>query len=167
MATSMHSHDSLPSPRELFRALEAGSISREEFRQRMAEHSRELIEEMEEAHANPIAAFVEQLFNRHEANKLVRQHGEALLREVLFALAEMPNFPPARWLWNALHPHVPLYVFFRTRRAPLFRIIKMETWPQKISLRVEHGATEKDMATMETIELRRLRNGELVVEHRV
>jgi hypothetical protein len=159
--------DPLPSPRELFRALDAGSISREAFQSCMAAHARELIEEMEEAHTNPIAAFVEQLFNRREASRLSGQHGELLVREVLFALAELPDFPPARWLWNASHSHIPLHIFFRTRRAPIFRITQMQAWPQRISIHVEHGAPEKGATMVETIELRRHRQGQLIVEHRV
>ncbi len=157
----------LPSPRELFRALDAGSISREDFQTCMAAHARELIEEMEEAHVNPIAAFVEQVFNRREASRLTGQHGEPLVREVLYALAELPDFPPARWLWNAAHAHIPLHIFFRTRRAPIFRITKMQTWPQRISITLEHGPAEKGKATVETIEFRRHRQGQLLIEHRM
>jgi hypothetical protein len=36
----------VPSPQKLFRLLDAGQISREEFQRLMAVHARELIEEM-------------------------------------------------------------------------------------------------------------------------
>ncbi|MBL9131373.1 MAG: hypothetical protein JNG86_09250, partial [Verrucomicrobiaceae bacterium] len=108
------SPEPVPTPLQLFRLWDAGRITREDFQRQMAVHARELIEEMEHAHANPLIARFYQLLNRREAATWARKHGEALVREILCALAEEHHFPPARWLWNAAHPHIPLDCFFRT-----------------------------------------------------
>ena len=45
-------------PRQLFRALDRGDIRREQFREAMRRHAEDLIEEMEDVHQNPIAAWM-------------------------------------------------------------------------------------------------------------
>ena len=89
----------------------------------MAEHARELIAEMEEDYQNPAAAWIEGLLAKRAAARLIRRHGSRLLRELLVALADVADFPPARYLWNAGHPDVPLHCFLRMRREPVFRIL--------------------------------------------
>lgn len=158
--------DRVPSPQQLFRLWDAGSISREEFHRCMAVHARELIEEMEQAHKNPLVAAFHTLMNRREASKWTRRVGEASLREVLAALAEEDDFPPARWLWNALHPHIPLHVFFRTRGTPVFRFRQLELMPQWVRLVVEHGGTETLAPQVEEVVMRRNRQARLLVERR-
>jgi hypothetical protein len=146
--------------------LDSGRLTREEFREAMAVHARELIGEMEEDHANPLAAFLEQMLCRRAASKLERRHGEAAVREVLLALADIPDFPPGRWLWNAAHPHLPLHAFFRIKRQPVFRIVEMEAMPQVITVMVEHGNAEASGVVTEEIRLRRDRRGQLGLERR-
>jgi len=138
----------------------------EEFREAMAVHARELIVEMEEDSANPLVAFMEQMLCRRAAGKLERKHGEGLLREVLLALSEIPDFPPGRWLWNAAHPHLPLHTFFRMKREPVFRIVTLEPMPQVITLTIEHGGAEGVQTIREEIRLRRDRRGQLGLERR-
>ncbi|MBE7497631.1 MAG: hypothetical protein HS117_22010 [Verrucomicrobiaceae bacterium] len=159
--------DSIPTPLELFRLLDCGGISRAEFQQLMAVHAREIIQEMEHAHANPLMARLYQLLNRREAAKWARKHGEALIREILCALAEEPGFPPARWLWNAAHAHIPLDCFFRTRGTPLFRFVKLDAVPQAVTLVIEHGGTDTMLPLQEQFYLRRNRAARLCVERRV
>jgi hypothetical protein len=48
--------DPVPTPQQLFRWLDNGRITPEEFRQSMAVHAREIIQEMEQAHTNPLVA---------------------------------------------------------------------------------------------------------------
>jgi hypothetical protein len=138
----------------------------EEFREAMAGHARELIAEMEEDHANPVVAFIEQMLCRRAASKLEKHHGEALVREVLLALADIPDFPPGRWLWNASHPHLPLHAFFRMRREPVFRIVELDAMPQVVALVVEHGSAEEAGLVREEFRLRRDRRGRLGLERR-
>ncbi len=157
----------VPPPLQLFRLYDAGALSREEFQRCMAVHARELIVEMEQAHRNPLVAAYHTLLNRREAAKWIRKHGEPLLREVLAALAEEDGFPPAKWLWNALHPHIPAHVFFRVRGSPVFRFQKMDAAPQAVKLVVEHGGTETLPPQVEEIYLRRSRQARLLVERRV
>ncbi len=155
----------MPTPRQLFRQFETGQLSRAEFQAAMKEHQQELIEEMEEAHRNPVAAFIDEMCNRAAAFSLVRRHGERTVREVLDALAELDDFPPAAHLWNALHFHIPLHCFFRTRASPVFRILKLEVMAQMITLSVEYSVPRSGTQNLE-IRLRRLRNGQLIEEWR-
>ncbi len=155
--------DPNPNPRLLFQQLDSGRISREEFRAAMGEHAREIIGEMIDDHANPAMAFLEQMLSRRAASKLLRCHEEPVIREVLLALAEIEDFPPARWLWNAAHPHIPLHAFFRTRREPVFRITGMEALPLMVTVIVEYGGAEPQR---EEFRLRRDRRGRLGLEHR-
>lgn len=138
----------------------------EDFRAAMAVHARDLIVEMEEDSLNPLAAFMEQMLCRRAATKLETKHGEALVREVLLALSELPDFPPGRWLWNAAHPHLPLHAFFRVNRAPVFRILMLEAMPQIVTLTVEHGPGSGADTIREEIRLRRDRRGQLGLERR-
>jgi len=126
-------------PRQLFRAFDRGDISREQFREAMRRHAEDLIEEMEDVHQNPIAAWMEMLKNRRLAWRLARMHGEVLVREIFVALAEIPDFPLANWLWNADRPQLPLYCFLRTRREPVFKVLKIDAAPFQLIAHIEHG----------------------------
>ncbi len=117
--------DPVPTPQQLFRWLDSGRITREEFRTAMAVHAVEIIQEMEQAHANPLVAKFNELMNRREAWRWARKHGEQLIREILCVLMDEDRFSPAKWLWNAAHPHIPLHCFFRTRGTPVLRFVEM------------------------------------------
>ncbi|HSP42991.1 MAG TPA: hypothetical protein VLO11_08975 [Luteolibacter sp.] len=145
----------IPSPGELFARFERGEIEREELHAMMAVHARELIAEMEEDRLNPAAAMIENLLSRRAASRLARRHGAGLLREVLAALAEVPDFPPAKYLWNATHPDVPLYCFLRMRREPVFRIAALQRHDGFIEVTTEHGSARRGLATRRTFTLRR------------
>ena len=145
----------IPTPNQLFALFERGEISREELHALMAAHARELISEMEEDYQNPAAAWIESLLARRAVGRLVRRHGARLLREILIALAEVPDFLPARHLWNAAHPDVPLYCFFRMRREPVFRILNIENQSNTIKLLVEHGDAGRGRGTRRTFLLKR------------
>ena len=121
----------------------------------MALHARDLIDEMVEARRNPLAAYLERLRNRAAVRKLSRHYGSSLLREVLAALGAIPDFPPAQLLWNASHRQMPLHCFLRMRQEPVFRILKMDVSPMKVTVRVEYGANRKEDATREEIVLHR------------
>lgn len=157
----------VPSPQKLFRLWDAGLIPREEFQRLMAVHARELIEEMEQARKHPVLAWMHQLFNRREAARWSGGHGEHVVREILLALAEEEGFPPARWLWNASHPHVPLHVFFRVRELPRFRILKLSARAQAATVEIEHGGSDTAPPVREEFHLRRQRGMRLMVERRV
>ncbi len=145
----------LPTPNEIFARYERGEIERDEMQALMALNARELIAEMEEDHQNPAAALMEYLLARRAVSKLVRKHGGRVLREVFHALSEVPDFPPARLLWNALHPDVPLHCFVRIRRAPVFRVVSLERRGETVLLEVQHGSAEKGKATERKFTLRR------------
>lgn len=145
----------IPNPKQLFAQFERGEIEREELHALLAVHARELIKEMEEDHRNPAAAWIEGLLARQAVRSLVRRHGKHLLREVLVALSEVRDFPPARYLWNASHPDVPLHCFLRIRREPVFRIARLARREQYVDIIVEHGAAGRGRGTRQTLTLRR------------
>jgi hypothetical protein len=153
-------------PRQLFRAYDNGQITREEFRDAMRGHAVQLIEEMEEVHQNPIAAWMEMLKNRRIAWRLARMNGEVLVREIFVALSELPDFPLANWLWNADRPLIPLYCFLRTRRDPLFRVLKIETAPFVIVAHIEYGNATSAKPQRERFSFDRDKFGRLQVSQR-
>ncbi|MDF1753721.1 MAG: hypothetical protein P1U89_13155 [Verrucomicrobiales bacterium] len=146
---------SLPTPPVLFRQFENGEITRDELQATMAMHARDLIEEMVEDNKNPVAAFMERRRNLSAVKKLSRKHSSALLREVLTALGEIPEFPPAHLLWNASHKQMPLHCFVRMRHEPVFRVAKMDVSPMKVTVSVEYGKNAKNETTREQIVLHR------------
>ena len=145
----------IPTPNQLFALFERGEIEREELQALMAVHARELISEMEEDYQNPAAAWIESLLARRAAGRLVRRHGSRLLRECLIALADVPDFPPARYLWNAAHPDVPLHCFLRMRRVPVFRILNIGHQSDVIELSVEYGDAGRGRGTRRMFVLKR------------
>lgn len=147
--------DMIPTPNQLFAQFERGEIEREELQALMAVHARELICEMEEDYQNPAAAWIESLLSRRAIGRLVRRHGRRLIREILIALADVPDFPPARHLWNASHPDVPLHCFLRMRREPVFRILSIGHRPDVVDLSVEYGDAGRGRATRRMFVLKR------------
>lgn len=145
----------IPTPHQIFTRFERGEIERGEMHTLMALHARELIQEMEEDYQNPAAAWLESLLSRRAAGRLVRRHGARLLREMLTALAEVPDFPPARYLWNAAHPDLPLHCFFRMRREPVFRILAILADAGEFRVTVEHGPAAKGRSTRQLFLLKR------------
>ena len=145
----------IPTPKQLFAQFERGEIEREELQTLMAVHARELISEMEEDYQNPAAAWIESLLARRSSGRLVRRHGSRLVREILVALAEVPDFPPARYLWNAAHPDVPLHCFLRMRREPVFRILNIDHRSDVIELLAEYGDGGRGRGTRRLFVLKR------------
>lgn len=145
----------IPTPKQLFAMFERGEIERDELHALMATHARDLIVEMEEDRLNPAAAWIENLLARQAMGRLARKHGARLLREILVALSDMPDFPPVRHLWNANHPDVPLHCFLRMRREPVFRILQLNRRDEVIELKVEHGDPKRGAGTKATFILRR------------
>lgn len=158
--------ESLRTPLQLFRMFESGEISREELHAAMAGHARMLIAEMEEQRRNPVVAYLEHLLNNRAAKKLVKQHGEAEVREVLAALGDLPDFPPALYLWNASHLDVPLHCFLRTRQPPVLRVRRLETGRLKALVELEYGLPGKSELRRELFSLKRNWQGEMMVEQR-
>jgi hypothetical protein len=138
-----------------------GEITREQFRALLDVHARALIEEMTEVHDNWLAAWMETLRNRRVARRLAHDHGEPLLRELFVALSEVPDFPLAGWLWNADRPHLPLYCFLRSRREPIFRVLRIASAPFAVVVSVEFGSARKHEAVRERFSFERDRYGRL------
>lgn len=122
--------------------------------------------EMVEVHDNPVAAWLETLRNRRAAARLAHHHGEPIVRELLLALSEVPDFPLANWLWNADHTRLPLYCFLRSRREPIFRVLKISSAPFIMTIHVEYGSAIKGQATREKFIFGRDRFGRLMLQDR-
>jgi hypothetical protein len=147
----------LPSPPKLIEQFENGLIDRAELQAMMALHARALIAEMEWEYEFPLETRIDQWRNRHHANRLAAKHGERRVREVFHALGQMDDFLPAALLWNASHFHVPIHCFIRCRRAPVFRVKKMESTAVSATLWVEYNEYEGQELIKEKIHLERNR----------
>lgn len=145
----------IPTPNQIFASFERGEITRDEVHSLMALHARELINEMEEDHQNPLDALLENLLARRAASRLIRHHGGRLLREVLIALSDVPDFPAAQYLWNAAHPEIPLHCYFRMRRDPVFRILSIKPHGEGLVVEVENGSAGRGKPTRRTFLLKR------------
>ncbi len=128
-----------PNPRELVRRWEGGELEREEMQRLMREHQVRVLEEAEEYHRNPMRGWMETFVNRRAARKLVKEHGEGAVRELLVAMSWLEDFPPSAYLWNADHWDVSLHAFLRSKMEPVFRV--KESWVRsgRARLLVEYG----------------------------
>lgn len=135
----------IPTPDQLFLQFEKGEIGREQLHALMAVHARECLAEIEQDHRDPVAGMLETLSARRAMRQLVQRHGARLIRESLIAMAALPDFPPAKYLWNASHPDVPLYCFLRMRREPVFRIRTIRASGKAYEMMIEHGSSVKTL----------------------
>lgn len=133
----------------------------------MAWHARQILEDVARARLEPAGSLLERTLSRRAAARLAARHGEAELREVFVALAELPDFPPAHLLWNAEHRDVPLHCFLRMRTEPVFRVLRFEPERMVVVIEVEYGSSRRKLATREEFRLRRNRHAQMVVEERV
>ena len=156
----------LRTPPQLFEDYEAGLLTREQLHAAMAFHAQNLIEEVIEASENPLAAWWEGLLARKSAARLAARHGEKRVRAILSALAQIPDFLPAQWLWNAHHPDVPLFCFLRLRREPVFRLLNVVNDSGVVTVSIEYGPAGRNLATREEFVLRHKRHGGLEVTAR-
>ena len=156
----------LRTPPQLFDDFEAGLLTREQLHAAMAFHARTVIEEVVEARENPVAAWWEGVLARKTAARLAARHGERRLRAIFAALAALPDFLPAQWLWNAHHPDVPLFCFLRLRREPLFRLLRVAHEAGGIRVTVEYGPADPALVTREEFTLAHRRHVDLEVTAR-
>ncbi len=152
----------VPTPPKLIEQFESGLIDRDELHAMMAIHARALIAEMELEWEFPLETKLEQWRNRHHASRLAARHGENRVREVFHTLGELEDFPPSALLWNAAHTHVPLHCFIRTKRAPLFRVKKMNATPVSVTIWLEYNDSEGREIVAERLHL--VRNRRWILE---
>jgi len=155
-----------PTPNVLIRQWQDGEIEREELHELMAHHQRALLEEAEESRRNPIASYVEGVMNKRAAKRLIRDHGEAAIRELLVAMAEMDDFSPAAYLWNADHWDVALHCFVRHKSAPVIRIKETMIKSQRAVILIEHGGGKKKDTLRERVSFQRDWKGAMKVVKR-
>ena len=148
-------------PHRLVALFESGGITRAQLQAAMTVHQQRLLVEIAEARKYPVRSSLDERLSRFAARRLERRHGEKIIRMVLGALADIDNFPPADLLWNAAHPDVPLHCFFRLRREPVFRLIRLKVDPLGVKVLIEHGRAAKRQTTRQEIQLVRDRFGRL------
>ena len=146
-------------PRQLAHAYECDRITRSEFQSAMQLLQLEMLNEAAEARRNPITAYLNERLNKRAVTRLLRSASEAELREVLHALGDLIDFPPAKLLWNADQRDIPLHVFIRTRQEPVFRITYLNIQTMSAELSIEHGSAKKRETTREDIILKRSPTG--------
>ena len=117
-------------------------------------------------HTNPILGYIEGLRNKRAARRLVKEHGEAQIRELFQALSWLHDFEPAAFLWNADHWDVSLYAFLRTSTEPVFRVREMVVKSSRAVMLVEHGSAKKSKTRRERLTFRRHWKGEMEVVKR-
>ncbi|MBK1826076.1 hypothetical protein [Haloferula rosea] len=134
-----------PTPPQLFDEFESGNITRAQLHAGLQWHARELVEEIIEVHENPIAAWWDTMLAKRTADRWASRHGIWRIRHVLAALARVPGFEPARFLWQALHADVPLHCFFRLRQKPVFRLTKLENRRGMLRAEVEYEDADEQI----------------------
>lgn len=155
-----------PTPRSLMIEWQEGKIKREEMQRLMGEHQKAILKEADDYHFNPIAGYLEGLSNKRMARRLIREHGEAAVRELLLAMSWLPEFEPAAYLWNADHWDMPLHVFFRCKSGPVFRVRESLVRSSRAILLVEYGSPKKTRTKRERITFKRHWKGEMEVVRR-
>ena len=156
----------IPSPNRLFAWYESGQITIEQWREGMRHQFLLALKEIEEERSDPKLAFMERWRCKHAARKLVKYHTEAELREIFVSLAEIDDFPPANYLWNADQPETPLYCFLREKREPIIRFLNVQINRLTANITIEYGGADIKQRIQEKITMRRDWRGVMVAESR-
>jgi len=156
----------LPSPNRLFAWYQSGQITRAQWLEGMRHQFLLALKEIEEDRSNPKLALMESWRCKNAARRLKKENTEAELREVFMSLAEIYDFPPANYLWNADQLETPLHCFLREKRSPVLRFIKMQIRRLTAEVTIEYGGLKTKQRVRETITMRRDWRGVMVVESR-
>ena len=155
-----------PNPKSLILQWQQGLIEREEMQRLMGEHQKAILKEADNYHFNTIAGYLEGLANKRMARRLIRDHGEAAVRELLLAMAWQHDFDPSAYLWNADHWDVALHVFFRCKSGPVFRVRESMIKSSRATLVIEYGSPKRSETRRERVTFRRHWKGEMEVVKR-
>ncbi len=156
----------LPSPNRLFAWYESGQITREQWREGMRHQFLLALKEIEEDRSNPKLALLERWRCKSAARKILKNHTEAELREIFMSLAEIDDFPPANYLWNADQLDAPLYCFLREKREPVLRFSQVQICRLTADITIEYGGLNAKHRIQERITMRRDWRGIMVIESR-
>lgn len=156
----------LPSPNRLFAWYESGQITREQWREGMRHQFLLALKEIEEDRSNPKLAFMERWRCKSAARQILKNHTEAELREIFMSLAEIDDFPPANYLWNADQLDTPLHCFLREKREPVLRFSKIQISRLTADITIEYGGLSAKQRIQERITMRRDWRGIMVIESR-
>lgn len=156
----------LPSPNKLFAWYQSGEITKEQWREGMKHQFLLALKEIEEDKSDPKLALLERWRCKSATRKLLKDHTEAELREVFMSLAEIDDFPPATYLWNADQIDTPIYCFLREKREPVLRFTNLKINRLTANITIEYGGLKATQRIQERITLRRNWHGTMVVESR-
>lgn len=159
------SQPSIP-PNQLLAWYRSGKISQQQWRDGMQLQFILALKEIQQDRSQPKLALLENWRCRAAAKRLLRDSSEAELREVMMALAEIEDFSPAVYLWNADQRSTPLHCFLREKREPVLRFSKMQISRLRAELCIEYGGCKNKNSSKENIILRRDWRGTLVLESR-
>jgi hypothetical protein len=157
---------SLISPHRLLSFYRSGKITRAQWLEGMRLHFLLALKEIQEDCSEPNRARLETWRCKNAARRLLSNHTQAELREVFMALAELDDFPPSAYLWNADQLDVPLHCLLREKREPVLRFSEVQIRRLTAELVIEYGGLKKKDRTREKITLRRDWRGTMVVESR-
>lgn len=156
----------LVSPPRLLKLYQSGRITRAQWLEAMRLHFLLALKEIQEDRSEPKRAKLETWRCKNAARRLLREHTQAELREVFMALAELDDFPPATYLWNADQLDVPLHCLLREKREPVLRFSNVIIRRLTAELTIEYGGIKKKDRIRESITLRRDWRGTMTVESR-
>lgn len=158
--------NALISPNRLLAYYRAGQITRAQWLEGMRLQFELALQEIEEDRHDPQRALLETWRCKAAARRLLKNNSEAELREVMVALSEIDQFPPATYLWNADQRDIPLHCFLREKREPVLRFRDMQISQSRAKLVIEYGSRKSKDREKETIVLRRDWRGSLIPESR-
>ena len=156
----------LISPPRLFKLYKAGNITRAQWLAGMKLHFLLALKEIQEDSSEPKRDKLETWRCKNAARRLLQEHTQAELREIFMILAELDDFPPSSYLWNADQLDVPLHCLLREKREPVLKFSKVQIQRLTAEIVIEYGAIKKKARIVEKISLRRDWRGTFVVESR-
>ncbi len=151
----------LLTPQRLLAEYENGTITLMQWRAGIRAHCEIALKEAEEELEEPKLALLELWRTKIAVKKLRKKNKDSAIREALFALSELDDFPPAVYLWNADQRSTPLHCFLRETRYPVIRFPIFKITQLRAEIEVEYGSLDKKLSTKEQILLERHWQGDL------
>lgn len=158
------SRQSLIAPNRLLAHYRAGRISRAQWLAGMQLQFEAALREIEQNRRDPQRALLESWRCKAAARRLLKQAGQAEIREVMLALSAIDGFAPASYLWNADQRGTPLHCFLREKQEPVLRFRQLEITRTRAQLTIHYGAVKRPVR--ESMLLRRDWRGILILESR-
>jgi len=151
----------LLTPQRLLAEFKNGTITLMQWRSGIRTHCEMALKEAEEELEEPKLALLELWRTKTVVKRLRKNNKDSAIREVLFTLSELENFPPAVYLWNSNQRSTPLHCFFRETRSPVLRFPIFKVSQLRAEIVIEYGSLDRKLRTTEQILLERHWQGDL------